>query len=169
MKNNLNLYLILNNIRSAHNVGAMLRTAEGFAVKEVFLCGYTPYPKLANDQRLHHISTKLETKIAKTALGAEHMIRWEHTVNLVEAIQKIRQVDDVEVIALEQLPKAVPIQCFKPTRSIALIVGNEVKGIEPHELEYCDSVIAIPMRGSKESFNVSVAAAIALFYLTLMV
>ncbi|MCL4358021.1 TrmH family RNA methyltransferase [Patescibacteria group bacterium] len=169
MKANINLYLIINNVRSAHNVGAMLRTAEGFAVKQVILCGYTPYPRLVNDQRPCHISAKVDAQIAKTALGAEHMLYWDHAADLPTAIQKIRHAEDVEVVSLELLPEAQTIERFKPTRSIALIVGNEVKGIEPDELKYCDKIIAIPMRGSKESFNVSVAAGIALFYLTLMV
>lgn len=169
MNRNFNIYLIIHNIRSAHNVGAMLRTAEGFGVKEVILCGYTPYPKLANDQRLHHISTKVEAQIAKTALGAQHMLRWSHETKFTEAVRKIKQEEDVEVVALEQLPESQSITDFKPNRSVALVVGNEIDGIDPEALRYCNLAIEIPMSGSKESFNVSAAAAIALFYLTLMV
>lgn len=156
--------VIAHNIRSTHNVGAIFRTAEGFGVKEIILSGYTPYPKIQGDIRLPHIAEKLHAQIHKTALGAESMVPF-------------RQFDDIQVwldennhslpvIALEQTPSSVMLPDFTPPERLALLLGEEVHGIENTLLGQCDAFIEIPMVGQKESFNVSVATGIALYGLT---
>ena len=160
-------YLIVDNIRSTHNVGSLLRTAEGLGVKEVFLCGITPYPTTDNDSRLPHLSHKLTSKISKTALGAEKYQTWRHCDKTSDAIDLLRK-QAVEIIALEQTEHSRPLLAVASQKDIALVVGNEVTGISEIVLGLCDQITDIEMQGKKESLNVSVAAAIALFYLTNM-
>lgn len=163
------IYLILDNVRSAHNVGAMLRTAEGLGVSEVYLCGITPYPKLkTNDQRPPYLADKITRRITKTSLGAEASIPWSYHIDAQDALNLLKQ-KKVELIALEQSPSAVPLNQYLPKGDLALIVGNEVDGVSSELLTHCDQIVELPMSGMKESFNVSAAAAMALFYLTLMV
>ena len=156
--------LILHNIRSTHNVGAIFRTAEGFGVEQIILSGYTPYPKLSKqDQRLPHIADKLTQQIHKTALGAEGMVSFEY----VEDIETWLIHNTLPLIALEQSPTSVMLPDITPPAEFALLLGEEVHGITPELLAQCDQTIEIPMFGQKESFNVSVAAGIALYALTI--
>lgn len=162
-----NLYLILADIRSTHNVGSLLRTADGLGVKRVFLCGYTPYPQMENDTRLAHLSRKINDKIRKTALGAEKTQPWEYVESSADVIENLRS-KGVLIVALEQDEASIPITEFKITKDIALLVGNEVDGVSKANLTLADKIVELPMAGSKESFNVSVAAAMAMFYLNNM-
>ncbi|MEK7594659.1 MAG: TrmH family RNA methyltransferase [Patescibacteria group bacterium] len=158
------LVLIAHNLRSSHNVGSLLRTAEGLGVKKVYLTGYTPYPISNDDIRLPHLAQKINNQIAKTALGAEKSLTWQHSQNVEAILDKLRQ-DGYMVTALEQAANSVHLPDFSPPNKLALIVGREVEGIEPEILEICDKIIEIPMFGAKESFNVVQAAAMALYHL----
>ncbi len=157
------MVLIVHNIRSAHNVGSLLRTADGLGVNEVFLTGYTPYPHDQNDTRLPHISRKIDAQIHKTALGAETTVSWHHDASIKDVITKLR-MDKHKVVALEQAPTSLPMTKFVSPEKLAIIIGREVEGIESEVLDFCDQIVEIPMSGYKESFNVAVAAAIFLSY-----
>ncbi len=158
--------LILNNIRSTHNVGSIFRTADGFGVKKIILSGYTPYPQIENDPRLPHIAEKLTAQIHKTALGAENLVPFEYFETIEEWFDINQRTEKLPIIALEQAPNSVPLTDFQPPEKLALILGEEVDGIEQSLLDKCQSIIEIPMFGQKESFNVSVACGIALYGLT---
>ena len=158
------LIVIAHNIRSTHNVGSIFRTSEGFGVSKIILSGYTPYPKIPNDPRLPHISEKLTAQIHKTALDAETIVPFEYQEDI--DFDSLKQ-QGFQVIGLEQDERSVMIQDFKPPEKIALLLGEEVEGIEQSLRDKCDSLIEIPMSGQKESFNVSVAAGIALYQLSI--
>lgn len=154
--------LLLHNIRSTHNVGSIFRTAEGFGVKHIVLTGYTPYPKTMTDARLPHIASKIDAQIHKTALGAESSVPFEYHDNLLTWLD----TNTLPLVALEQSPRSVTLSDFKPPKAFVLVLGEEVDGIANELLERCQHVVEIPMKGEKESFNVSVAAGIALYALT---
>lgn len=154
--------LIAHNLRSCHNVGSLLRTAEGLDVS-VILSGYTPYPKLKNDIRLPHEIRKISRQIHKTALGAEETVHWERIESISDATQRLRQEGFV-ITALEQDGRSIPLSEFDPPDKLAVIVGREVEGIEQEILSLCDGILEIPMFGNKESFNVVQAAAMALYH-----
>lgn len=157
------IFLIAHNLRSAHNVGSLLRTADAMAVDTVYLTGYTPYPKAKNDTRLPHLSTKIDKNIAKTALGAEKSINWEHSEDISSVINNLKH-QKVRIIALEQNSKATSLPDFVVENSVAIVVGREVEGIENEVLAMSDSIAEIPMLGDKESLNVAQAAAMALYH-----
>jgi 23S rRNA (guanosine2251-2'-O)-methyltransferase len=157
------IVLIVHDIRSTHNVGSLLRTADGLGVDRVFVTGYTPYPKITGDERLPHIAEKLTKQIHKTALGAENNVKWDHYSDIYTLISKLKQQEYV-IIALEQHKDATLLPDFKTNSNIALLVGREVEGIDPELITLCDSIIEIPMFGTKESFNVVQAAAMALYH-----
>lgn len=157
------IVLIAHNLRSTHNVGSLLRTAEGLGVKKVILSGYTPYPAHSNDRRLPHEAEKIAKSINKTALGAENSVRWEHHPELPPVLAKLRKSGYV-LAALEQTDDARLLHKYHPPQQIAIIVGREVEGIEPEVLDACDLALEIPMFGKKESYNVVQAAAMALFH-----
>jgi tRNA G18 (ribose-2'-O)-methylase SpoU len=157
------IILIAHNIRSTHNVGSLFRTAEGFGVSKILLTGYTPYPTQQNDNRLPHITEKITKQIHKTALDAETMVPFEYREQLDLATL---QRDGYGIVALEQASNSVPLPKYKASGKIALLLGEEVEGITKDLLEQCDTILEIPMFGQKESFNVSVAAGIALYQLT---
>lgn len=154
--------LIAHNIRSTHNVGAIFRTAEGFGVRHIILSGYTPYPKLERDARLPHISEKITSQIHKTALGAETMVPFEYVENIRDWLDS----HPMPLIALEQSADSINLRHFTPSDQFALLLGEEVNGIEPDLIDRCQYTLEIPMVGQKESFNVSVATGIALYALT---
>lgn len=149
-----NIYLILCDIRSAHNVGAMFRTADASGVTKIFLTGYTPKP-------VDRFNRPVK-EILKTALGAEKNIPWEHNQDTLEVVKDLKK-KKVEIVALEQSPKAIDYKKVKAKKDIALIVGNEVLGLPKEILDEVDVVAEIPMVGGKESLNVSVALGVALF------
>lgn len=151
------IVLILDNIRSSHNVGSIFRTADGAGVVKIFLCGYTPCPTDKFDRP--------NKEIAKTALGAEKIIPWQYAATTLEAVQKLKK-DGYQIIALEQAESSIDYREVKLKDKSAIILGEETKGIVPEVLVECDIVAEIPMLGQKESLNVSVATGIMLFSLT---
>lgn len=157
------IILIAHNLRSCHNVGSLLRTAEGLGVKKVYLTGYTPYPQHEEDTRLPHLAAKLAKQISKTALGAESMVPWQYNENVAAIIDQLK-ADGFLVAAIEQDQQAVRLPEYMPPDKIALLVGREVEGVEPEVLARCNKILEIPMFGKKESFNVVQAAAMALYH-----
>lgn len=159
------IIILAHNIRSTYNVGSIFRTADGFGVEKIILSGYTPYPKLPNDPRLPHLRTKITKDIHKTALGAELTVPFEY--NSEPPLDSLKD-DGYIVAALEQHMASTSLAEFKTPERIALLIGEEVHGIESQLLEMCDIVLEIPMYGEKESFNVSAATAIALYQLAII-
>lgn len=157
------LILIAHNLRSSHNVGSLLRTAEGLAVQEVYFTGYTPYPLSKSDERMPHLSKKIDAQISKTALGAEKLVKWQH-VSLIDELIKDLKDQDYVIAGLEQAAGSIKLPMFSPPPKLAIILGREVEGLESEVLALCDIVIEIPMLGQKESFNVVQAAAMALYH-----
>lgn len=145
--------LILHNIRSTHNVGSLMRSADGAGVSQIIFSGYTPTP-------LDKYGRK-RSDVTKTALGAENMA-WQKIDSLDEYLNKLR-AENFLISAIEQSPKSVHYKKSKKSKKQALILGNEVTGIEPEVLKIVDQVIEIPMLGDKESLNVSIAGAIVMF------
>lgn len=146
--------LILPNIRSAINVGAIFRTADAVGIDKIFLVGCTPRP---TDQ-----FGRIKKDIAKSALGAETWIPWEYKKSLPAIISKLRR-EKYKIVALEQNKKSIDYRKYKKPQKMAFILGEEVNGIDKNILKKCDKIIEIPMYGKKESLNVSVACGIALF------
>lgn len=157
------IIVIAHNIRSIHNIGSIFRTCEGFGVSKIILSGYSPYPKLPDDTRLPHLSEKLTNQIHKTALGAEMMITFEHQDILDLAYFKMK---GYAIVGLEQNERSISLSKYTAPAKIVLLLGEEVHGITDGLVNQCDDLIEIPMVGRKESFNVSVAAGIALYALT---
>ena len=146
--------LILPDIRSAVNVGAIFRTADAVGIDKVYLVGVTPRP---NDQ-----FGRIQRDIAKSALGAETWIKWEYKKNLLSLINSLKK-EKYEIVALEQDKKSIDYRKYKRSQKITFILGEEVNGIDKNILKICDKIVEIPMHGKKESLNVSVACGIALF------
>lgn len=159
------IIVIAHNLRSAHNVGSLLRTAEGLGVTEVILTGYTPFPPVAGDNRLPHEQAKIAKLIQKTALGAEVTQTWHQEADVFAAIAALKKQGYV-VAALEQAPDSIQLPDFQTPDKLVILLGREVEGIEPAVLEACDFALEIPMFGQKESFNVVQAAAMALYHCT---
>lgn len=154
MKKNTENILILNDIRSVENVGAIFRTADAAGVSKIYLCGYTPTP-------LDRFGRKRKD-IAKSALGAEEFVAWEQKKSVLPLIAKLKK-EGFQIIAIEQDEKSVDYKKVKTKNKNAFIVGAEVTGIPKNILNKCDTIAEIPMKGKKESLNVSVATGIALF------
>jgi tRNA G18 (ribose-2'-O)-methylase SpoU len=157
------IILIAHNLRSTHNVGSLLRTAEGLGVAKVYLTGYTPYPLHVPDTRLPYLAEKIDKQIHKTALDAEQLVLWSHEEN-VEPVLNALQEQGYTLCAVEQAPHAMQLPEFEVPDRVALLVGREVEGVEPEVLSLMDTVLEIPMFGRKESFNVVQAAAMALYH-----
>lgn len=156
----LEIIVIAHNIRSTHNIGAIFRTCEGLGIKQIIISGYSPYPRIQNDTRLPHISEKLTAQIHKTALGAEAIVPF--TYQEIPPLLEIR-AEGYTIVGLEQDKQSVLLPNYTPPQKIALLLGEEVEGITPSLRNECDALVEIPMHGQKESFNVSVAAGIALY------
>jgi 23S rRNA (guanosine2251-2'-O)-methyltransferase len=141
---------VLENVRSAYNVGSVFRTADAFLLEGLYLCGYTAFPP--------------HKEIRKTALGAEDTVHWKHFRNINQAIEDLRTLG-YKIFAVEQAEKSVNLQAagFGPNEKIALIFGNEVTGVEQDTIAQCDGCIEIPQLGMKHSLNISVAAGIVLW------
>ena len=158
--------VILYNIRSTYNVGAILRTCDCLGINEVIFTGYTPFV----DKGLPHEQAKLRKQIHKTALGAEDLVQWQRNDDIFDIIQD-QQSRGYVVCALEQGENSLNFAELDQAKSrnlpdkMALILGEEVHGIPPEILAQCDQLLEIPMCGQKESFNVSVATGIALWEL----
>ncbi len=159
------LTLILDNLRSSYNVGAILRTCDAAGVRRVIACGTTPYPRTHNDLRDPVVSARNHREIAKTALGAEETVMVEYINNTLSAMTACKK-KNCTLIGLEKVSSAHNIlNLTAPSTPIALIVGNEVEGLSDNVLAACELVCDIPQRGTKESLNVSVATGIALYAL----
>lgn len=157
------IILVAHNIRSCHNIGSLLRTAEGLGVSRVIFGGYTPHPSHTNDRRLPHEVAKLEKQIHKTALGAENMVPWQHHSDILPVLAKLKRAG-YRIAAIEQAEDARELPGYHPPEKIVLVVGREVEGIETDVLAVCDVILEIPMFGKKESYNVVQAAAMALYH-----
>ncbi len=140
--------LILPNIRSGHNVGAMFRTADGCGVNKIYLVGYTPCPP--------------HTQVDKVSLGAEKVVPWEHYKQTTRLLKKLKS-EGYKIVGLEKTKNSVSIYTWQPEAPIALIVGNEKTGITKNILQYCDAVVHLPMAGIKKSLNVSIAGGVAMY------
>jgi tRNA G18 (ribose-2'-O)-methylase SpoU len=144
--------LLMENIRSMHNVGSVFRTADAFLTEAIYLCGYTPRPP--------------HRDIHKTALGATETVRWKYTESSVEAVLSLKS-EGYRIVGVEQVAGSIPLQEFRltPDEKIVLIFGNEVDGVSEAVLKFCDDCIEIPQFGMKHSLNVSVAAGMVLWEL----
>lgn len=149
--------VILDNVRSAHNVGSIFRTADGAGATHLYLCGYTPAP-------LDRFGRTV-MEIAKTSLGASESLSWTavNDAAVLGIITKLK-ADGYTIVAVEQTPQAVSLNNFLRPQLVAYVFGNEVDGVGTTWLDAADQVVHIPMRGKKESLNVSVCAGIVLFH-----
>ena len=161
------LVVVLDNIRSTYNVGAILRTAEGFGISEVVFSGYTP--RVHDPALLPHLRAKLDKEIHKTALGAEDMLKITFADNIADKLAEFK-AGDWQIVGLEnnisdERLKKVNSPDLKAclSKRVVLILGEEVHGIDCGLYDLIDTFLEIPMRGKKESFNVSVAAGIAMY------
>lgn len=148
-----NIVLILPNIRSCHNVGAMFRTADAFGISKLYLVGYTATPP--------------KVQIDKVSLGAETWMPWEKRETVGHVVRELKE-QDYTIVGLEKNEDSIEIgdwELAHGSQDIALIVGNEVDGIDEKTLSLCDEVVHIPMQGKKESLNVSIAAGVAMYAL----
>ncbi|MBZ9578032.1 RNA methyltransferase [Patescibacteria group bacterium] len=144
----LSFYVVCDNIRSLENIGSIFRTADALNVDKIFLCGICGRPP--------------SQKISKSALGAEKWIAWEYCGKTWRAIERLKK-ENVFIVALEQEENSLVYTKFKPKFPLALIIGNEVKGVSPSVLKRADKIISLPMFGRKESLNVAVAFGIAAY------
>src|SRR5579875_752421 len=146
------IIVVLENIRSAYNVGSVFRTADAFLIEAIYICGYTAYPP--------------HKEIKKTALGADETVNWKQFKNIGEAFDEIRNLN-YKIYAVEQAVDSYKLQAISYERDekIAIVFGNEVTGVEQSTIEQCDGCIEIPQLGMKHSLNISVAAGIVLWEL----
>jgi 23S rRNA (guanosine2251-2'-O)-methyltransferase len=144
--------VILDNIRSVYNVGSIFRTSDALGVNKIYLCGCTPTP---TDR-----FGRARYDLAKVALGAQIDIAWEYNKDTKEIIKKLKK-EKFQIIAVEQDKKSVDFKKVKSKFPVAVMMGNEVQGIDKKTLTLCDVIAEIPMKGKKESLNVSVSFGIA--------
>lgn len=144
------IIIILDDIRSLHNIGSVFRSSDAFLVEKIYLCGITAVPP--------------NKEIHKTALGATETVTWEYAENVLDVIEKLKQ-DKVSVYAIEQTENSIMLNDFQtePNQKYALIFGNEVKGVNQKAINASDGVIEIPQLGSKHSLNISVSAGIVIW------
>ena len=144
----LQFYVICDNIRSLENIGSIFRTADTVGINKIFLCGICGQPP--------------HPKISKTALGAEKWVSWEYKKQTWKVLEELKK-DKVFVVALEQAKNSLSYLKFKPKFPMALVMGNEIKGVSRPVLKRADKIITLPMFGKKESLNVAVAFGIAAY------
>lgn len=144
------IIIILDDIRSLHNIGSVFRTADAFLIEKIYLCGITAIPP--------------HKEIHKTALGATETVTWEYQKEVTDVIQNLKK-ENIEVFAVEQVENAVFLQNFKvvPNQRYALVFGNEVYGVSQKAIELCDGTIEIPQIGTKHSLNISVSTGIVVW------
>ncbi len=144
------LIIILDDIRSLHNIGSVFRTADAFLIEKIYLCGITATPP--------------NKEIHKTALGATDTVAWEYQKDVLEVIKKLQQ-EEVAVMAIEQVENSIYLQDFEPETGTkyALVFGNEVKGVSQEAVKLCNGTIEIPQLGTKHSLNISVSAGIVVW------
>ena len=142
--------ILLENIRSAHNIGSVFRTADSFLINEIILCGISAQPP--------------NKDIRKTALGSSESVEWKHEKNIEVAIQKLKDEGN-KIISVEQTTNSISLENFKPSKNskYAIIFGNEVNRIEQRTIDLSDMAIEIPQYGTKHSLNISVAAGIIIW------
>lgn len=142
--------IVLDNVRSMHNVGSVFRTSDAFLVEEIILCGVTPQPP--------------HRDIHKTALGATESVKWSYTKTTTEAVEKLK-LEGYKIIAIEQVHDSILLSDFEKSTDdkIVFVFGNEVQGVSDEVLALCDACIEIPQHGSKHSFNISVSVGIVLW------
>lgn len=147
------IVVVLDNVRSALNVGSIFRTADSLGVDEVILCGISATPP--------------SKEIHKTALGAELSVEWRKFEKTSDAIEALRS-EGFRIAAIEQSPRSVDLKAFRRDENLsyALVLGNEVEGVDPEVLEMCEDIIEIEQKGIKKSLNVSVAGGIVLWEIT---
>lgn len=150
-----NLVVLVDNVRSAWNVGSILRSADGFGFSHAYLCGITPTPE--------------QEAVQKTSLGAEEFVTWSHHKDAVKLIKGLR-LEGWKIVGLEEDKRAISLKKFSESihqQPTVLIIGNEVTGVDPGLLKLCDEILYIPMHGQKRSFNVAVAFGVAAYALRL--
>lgn len=140
--------VVLDRIRSAHNVGSIFRTSDGANIGRLVLCGYTPTPP--------------HRHLEKTALGAVEVVPWQHAETTLEAIAMCRE-QGLQVLAVEKTALSVPLESFAARFPLAIVLGNEVNGLDEATIQACDGCVHLPMRGLKSSLNVSVAFGIVAY------
>lgn len=145
------LVVVLDHVRSLYNVGSVFRTSDAFRLCGVYLCGITATPPNA--------------EIHKTALGAEDTVHWQYFQNTLDAVRELKEAG-FEVLAIEQCHGSTMLQDFRPQRGkrYAVVLGNEVKGVQQEVVDQCDGCIEIPQYGTKHSMNVSVTAGIVIWH-----
>lgn len=154
------MIVILPDIRSAHNVGSIFRTADAAGIEKIYLCGITPAPidRFGRPNK----------EIAKVALGAEKTLLWEKQTSAAAVIARLKK-KGCHIIAIEQSARAIPYRSMRLTKTArahtAIVMGSEVEGISSSILKRCDTIAEIPMHGKKESLNVAVAFGIVVFHL----
>lgn len=149
--NKIPIIAVLENVRSAYNVGSVFRTADAFLIEAIYICGYTAHPP--------------HKEIKKTALGADETVSWKHFKSISEAIEEIR-AKGFKIYAVEQAEDSWKLGSFTTEdEKVAVVFGNEVTGVEQSTIALCDGVIEIPQLGMKHSLNISVAAGIVLWEL----
>ncbi|HEY4478412.1 MAG TPA: TrmH family RNA methyltransferase [Candidatus Paceibacterota bacterium] len=149
-------YLLLHNIRSIYNVGAIFRTADAIGIARIYISGTTPAP-------IDRFG-RMRKDIAKVSLGAEKSVSWESIEDIPNLIRKLKK-EKIKIIGLEQDSRSIDYKKAKINKKNLVILGEEVNGIEKGILDLCDEIIEIPMKGKKESLNVSVATGIVLYSL----
>lgn len=144
------LIMVLDNVRSLHNVGSVLRTADAFRIEAVYICGITATPPSA--------------EIHKTALGAEDSVAWQYFEDTLQAVEKLK-TEGYTVLAVEQVEGSLKLGdfAFEPQKKYALVMGNEVKGVRQDVVDACHQALEIPQYGTKHSMNVSVTAGIVMW------
>jgi tRNA G18 (ribose-2'-O)-methylase SpoU len=148
------IYLLLHNIRSTHNVGSIFRTADATRVSKIYISGYTPRPidRFGRERQ----------DISKVSLGSEKTVAWESVDDIKTLIKKLKK-EEVKIIGLEQNKRSVDYKNAKLSQKNLIILGEEVSGIDKDLLDVCDEIVEIPMLGEKESLNVSVATGVLLY------
>ncbi len=142
------IIVILDNIRSLHNVGSIFRTCDAFLIQKLYLCGITGTPP--------------NREILKTAIGATETVDWQY-VEKIDTILPILKTENYSIVAIEQTSNSIPLDEFEPASKIVLILGNEVEGVSEIALQFCDFAVEIPQFGMKHSLNVTIAGGICLF------
>lgn len=144
------IIIILDDIRSLHNIGSVFRTCDAFLIEKIYLCGITAVPP--------------NKEIHKTALGATETVSWEYAKDILEVIEKLK-TEKVKIYSIEQVENSIMLNDFQPESDTkyALIFGNEVKGVQQEAINLSDGVIEIPQLGSKHSLNISVSAGIVIW------
>lgn len=144
------IVVVLDEVRSMHNVGSVFRTSDGFLIESIYLCGLTPQPP--------------HRDIQKTALGATETVAWKHVATTQQAIDELKQ-NGFTIVAIEQVHNSIPLHKFEldKTKKYAIVFGHEVNGVQEEIIQQCDLSIEIPQLGSKHSLNISVSAGMVIW------